>query len=151
MRNVGLVGYGGVRYGYVYQPKNNRQLKRKIAKLELLGCTNIVCDIGSRTNLDELLKDARFQDHILFYDQLVFQCMDEYSAIVRQSIGDYDADPGFDFDVYDRQYHIGHDVEATNWLRKRFARRDRLKKMIQPFRQLIHLFRRFPNTGKAWR
>ena len=123
MRYVGDICTGGKRYGYVHQPVKNRQLTKKVAISKRQACTDIVCDIGSRENLDGLLDKATFRDHILFYDHSVFQTQSELHDIYDLGIGAIDSDPGFTCDFYlrDTLFDLAHSPQDTAKIRKRAA------------------------------
>lgn len=119
MRNVGFVSVGGTRYGYIHQSEENKKIRQKRAKLEMLGCTNIIIDIGDRVNLDSLLEKATFRDHIYFYDHSVFKTMDELFEMSQLSFGDDEGDLGVQFDIFDTNFYPLYSEDDTIYSRKR--------------------------------
>lgn len=130
MRYVGDICYGGTRYGYIHQPKSNKRLEKKIAKMKEFACTEIVFDIGSgnRENLDKLLEKATLRDHILFYDHSVFQTTDELFDVYDLGMGLDDDNPSFTCAFYNREtlFDLAHTPEDTERFRKRHERQRRV-------------------------
>ena len=143
MRYVGDICAGGKRYGYVHQPVRNRQLTKKVAILKRQACTDIVCDIGSRENLDGLLDKATFRDHILFYDHSVFQTQSELHDIYDLGIGPANGSPSFtcDFHKEETLLDLSHTAEETSAFRRKNARRRKVKAAIGWVVDILSVFK----------
>ena len=132
MRDVDIIGYGGIRYGYVHHPRKDKELTRKLAKLEELGCTDITCDIGVVKNRTSRLEKATFRDHILFYDHAAFQTVDELHDMYEIGLGSVDGSPSFTCDFYDRDtlLDLAHTPEDTARYRRRRLRQRKLESIL---------------------
>lgn len=123
MKHVPDTILDGVKYGYVHQPKKSKALKKKIAKLERFGCTEIVVDIGSRENFDAMLEKATFRDFLYLYDYSVFLSIEDVEVLsdIMPWMNDEPMRPAYD--IYDRSNYPLYSEEATLRWRKRCAQK----------------------------
>ena len=148
MKNVPDTILDGVKYGYVHQPKKSKALKKKIAKLESFGCTEIVVDIGSRENFDAMLEKATFRDFLYLYDHSVFLSIEDVEVLsdIMPWMNDEPMRP--DFDVYDRSLYPFACEEDTLWMRKRRAQEQSSFWLLYFFSRMFRL-PRLPNFPKG--